>query len=75
MLVTGATGFVGQHLARYLLKKGIRPRLLVRDAQRLAEDLRMMCDVVTGDITDAATLPAAVAGVEQVFHCAANVHT
>ncbi len=75
VLVTGATGFVGQHLARYLLRTGIRPRLLVRDARRLAEDLRMMCDVVTGDITDAATIPAAVVGVEQVFHCAANVHT
>ncbi len=74
-LVTGATGFVGGHLARRLCAQGARPRLLVRDAARLAADLRDACDVHVGDLDDLPALREAVRGVDTVFHCAGNVNT
>lgn len=75
VLVTGATGFVGGRLAQMLLDDGIRPRLLVRSAQRLPRPLRDQCELVVGSLTDAAALAEAVQGVEQIYHCAANVNT
>ncbi|WP_237155123.1 NAD-dependent epimerase/dehydratase family protein [Oryzibacter oryziterrae] len=74
-LVTGATGFVGGHLARRLLDDGWSVRLLVRDARRLDEDLAFRTQVVPGDLMDRGSLNRAVAGVDVVFHCAANVAT
>ena len=75
VLVTGATGFVGARLARRLLQAGLSTRVLCRDPKRLAPDLAAQAQVVTGDLTDAGSLPAAVAGVGTVLHCAANVAT
>lgn len=75
LLVTGATGFIGGHLALRLLRAGSRPRLLVRDPQRLHSDLRARAEVVRGDLVDPATLRDAVRGVRCVLHCAGNVAT
>lgn len=75
ILVTGATGFVGGHLADRLVAAGIRPRILVRDPTRLRPDLRDACELVQGDLGDRAALAAAVTGVSRVYHCAANVAT
>ena len=73
MLVTGATGMVGRFLVNALLKKGYCVRALVRK--------KVGCDIlpsrveqVTGDITDAASVSSAVAGVRLVFHLAARLH-
>ena len=74
-LVTGATGFVGGRLAERLLQEGWTVKLLVRDANRLAQPLRQVCEVVAGDLLDAETLARAVRDVDVVFHCAANVST
>ncbi len=74
-LVTGATGFVGSHLATRLLALGRPVRLLVRDPGRLAPDLRARACTVTGDLADPASLFPAVDGVGEIFHCAANVRT
>ncbi len=75
VLVTGATGFIGQHLATRLIEQGERVRVLVRDPVRLHPGLRQSAQVIQGDLTEANTLPAAVDGVDVVYHCAANVST
>ncbi|XTI73127.1 NAD-dependent epimerase/dehydratase family protein [Acidithiobacillus sp. AC3] len=75
VLVTGATGFIGGHLAQRLLGEGLPVRLLVRDPQRLSAELQQGAQIYVGDLTQPDSLPAAVRGVGLVFHCAANVHT
>ena len=73
MLVTGATGFVGIHVARALLKRGERVRVLVRRTSNLAQ-LKELTGIETteGDLRDRASLDRAVAGCEMVFHVAAD---
>lgn len=68
-LVTGATGFLGWHVARKLLERGHSVRALVRDVKRLKE---LDVEAVTGDLRDAASLERAVAGCGLVFHVAAD---
>lgn len=71
-LVTGATGFIGSHVARQLLDRGERVRLLVRDPSKLAEvgiDADAV-EIATGDLRDPATLPAALDGIARVHHIA-----
>ena len=71
VLVTGASGFVGRWVASALAEAGYHPRLLLRSAQRLPPQLAGM-EVVLGDLTAPALLPAAVAGCWGVVHCAAD---
>lgn len=69
VLVTGATGFTGGHLARTLAASGDQVRALTRSsAPALAE---AGVETVTGDLRDAAALERAAAGVEVVYHIAA----
>ncbi|OIQ79855.1 UDP-glucose 4-epimerase [mine drainage metagenome] len=75
LLVTGATGFIGGHLALRLLRDGQPLRLLVRDPQRLHPELRAHAQVIRGDLADTASLAESVRGVRTVLHCAANVAT
>lgn len=74
-LVTGATGFIGGHLARHLLRSGWRTRVLVREPARLPADVRAIAEIAMGHLGDADSLRAAVKDVAVVFHCAANVRT
>jgi nucleoside-diphosphate-sugar epimerase len=70
-LVTGATGFVGSHLAEVLRERGHDVRLLVRSESRLAPELRSGFEIVKGDVTQpAAELRKAADGCEYVFHVA-----
>ena len=72
-LITGATGFVGSHLAEACVRRGLAVRGLARphgDASLLEA---CGAAVVRGDLTDAASLRAALEGAEVVFHCAAKV--
>ena len=69
VLVTGASGFLGWHVARLLGERGYTVRALVRAGSRVQE-LDVEC--VTGDLRDAASLERAVAGCELVFHVAAD---
>ena len=66
VLVTSATGFIGQALTKKLLETGYDVRTLVRD-QRKASALNGVADVVVGDITDPEAVDRAVRGVEIVF--------
>ena len=69
VLVTGASGFLGWHVARALLEGGYRVRALVRAASR-EPDLEVEC--VAGDLRDAASVERAAAGCGLVFHVAAD---
>ena len=48
VLVTGATGFVGWHVARQLLERGERVRALVRDPARSAKALAELAGIEDG---------------------------
>ena len=72
-LITGATGFVGSHVADAVAARGGAVRALVRpnaDTKHL-ESLR--AELVAGDLTDAAALRTAADGADYVVHCAAKV--
>jgi dihydroflavonol-4-reductase len=69
-LVTGATGFVGWHVARRLLERGEQVRALVRDPARLKELEDV--DGFQGDLRDPESLARAVAGCGVVYHIAAD---
>jgi dihydroflavonol-4-reductase len=71
-LVTGATGFVGSHVARQLVAAGDSVRVLVRATSNLAvlEDLPV--ERVAGDLRDGASLERAMQGVQRVYHLAAD---
>jgi len=70
--VTGATGFLGAHVARVLAEQGADLRLLVRPTSDLRNLEGINADRVTGDLRSAASLEKAVAGCEVVFHVAAD---
>ena len=69
-LVTGATGFVGWHVARKLLDRGVRVRVLARDPSRVRE--LEGAEAVQGDLRDPDSLAGAVAGCETLYHVAAD---
>jgi len=69
VLVTGATGFVGWHVARVLLERGCCVRALVRPSSRVRE---LDVETVTGDLRDPDSLKSAVDGCGLVFHVAAD---
>lgn len=71
ILITGSTGYIGQHLVRRLVAQGERPRCLVRDPQKAARLFPgAEIEVVRGDTTDAASLAEAVRGVDTIIHAA-----
>lgn len=69
VLVTGASGFVGWHVARLLREAGYPVRALVRSSSRIRE---LDVEPVSGDLRDPASLARAVAGCALVFHVAAD---
>jgi dihydroflavonol-4-reductase len=69
-LVTGATGLIGNAVAKRLVGEGHEVGALVRDAARAGRLLPPEVRLVPGDITDPASLREAVRGVEVVFHAA-----
>ena len=73
VLVTGANGFVGSHLCKQLLEKGVEVRGLVRPGSDRRQLTGVEVELAEGDVADASTLDAAVEGVEIVYHCAAMV--
>lgn len=71
ILVTGANGFVGDHVTRRLVAAGHEVRALVR-RPGTAPELGAGREVV-GDFTEEATAVAAADGVDAIVHCAATV--
>jgi dihydroflavonol-4-reductase len=77
VFLTGATGFLGSHVARVLADQGADLRLLVRPTSNLKnlEGLHSSSakiETAVGDLRDAASLDKATAGCEVVFHVAAD---
>jgi dihydroflavonol-4-reductase len=70
--VTGATGFVGSHVARALAEQGAGLRLLVRPRRDLRNIEGLNADLVTGDLREPASLEKAISGCDVVFHVAAD---
>ncbi|CAM5670695.1 NmrA family transcriptional regulator [Streptomyces avidinii] len=65
--VTTPTGNVGRHVVATLVRAGVRPRVLLRDPDRLAPDVRDQVDAVSVDQFDADAVVAATAGVDALF--------
>jgi nucleoside-diphosphate-sugar epimerase len=72
-LITGASGFLGSHIAGRLKGRGENVRCLVRRASRTGYLESLGVELVYGDVTDARSLAGAVANVDTVYHSAAMV--
>src|ERR1700693_3539202 len=72
VFVTGATGFLGSHVARVLSEQGADLRLLVRPTSNLKNLEGLKAETATGDLRDPASLEKAMTGCEVVFHVAAD---
>ena len=70
--ITGATGFLGSHVARVLAEQGAELRLLVRPTSDLGNIEDLNADRVVGDLRDAASIARALSGCDVVFHVAAD---
>jgi len=71
-LVTGATGFVGSHVARQLVSAGHSVRVLVRPSSNLRSLEGLPLGRAEGDLRDYASIGRAMKGVRRVFHVAAD---
>ena len=72
IFVTGATGFVGSHVARALAAAGADLRLLTRKTSRTEHLQGLSAELVTGDLLAPATLRGAISGCEALVHVAAD---
>ena len=70
--VTGATGFLGSHVARVLVEQGVELRLLVRPTSDLRNIDGLNVERVVGDLRDPASIEKALSGCDVVFHVAAD---
>jgi nucleoside-diphosphate-sugar epimerase len=69
--VTGATGFIGGHLTRRLIKDGHEVAALVRDPRKAGDLGSLGVEIFKGDITSRDTLTEPMEGSDGVFHVAA----
>lgn len=73
-LVTGATGFIGSHVARALHERGHVVRILARSPEKAARLFgEGSVEIALGDMTDAAAVSAAIASCDSLVHAAAAV--
>ncbi len=70
VLITGATGFIGSHLAERLVNEGAPVRVLVRNPDRLRPALRDRVEIIQGDLQQPDRFDLAVKDCEIIFHVA-----
>ena len=73
VLITGATGFIGSHVARKLRAKGEEVCALVRRSSATDELTDMGVSLIYGDITDRSSVLKALSGCDTLYHCAGYV--
>lgn len=71
VLITGSTGFIGNHVTRLCLEKGDRVRVMVMPGEDRSPLAGMDVEFVEGNLLDADSLARAVQGVDQLYHLAA----
>jgi len=74
LLVTGGTGFVGTHLVNALVRRGHEVAVLARRADHARNRYNRPVEPRRGDVLDAASLPAAIAGRDAVIHLVGIIH-
>src|SRR5271170_6964364 len=72
VFLTGATGFVGTHVARELAGQGAQLRLLVRPTSNLRNLEGLSAETVVGDLLQPESLRTAIRGCDAVMHVAAD---
>jgi dihydroflavonol-4-reductase len=72
VLVTGATGFIGSHVARLLVEEGFSIRVLVRPHSKVKHLASLEPEIAQGDLRDSDAVFQAVKGTKAVFHVAAD---
>src|ERR1700761_3188359 len=72
VFVTGATGFLGSHVARELAKQGAALRLLFRSSSSLSTLEGLPAETVTGDLLEPESLRVGIRGCDAVMHVAAD---
>ena len=70
VLVTGATGFIGSHVAHLLVERGDSVRLAVEEGSPDAAIVDLDAERLRCDVRDRRSLRRALRGMERVFHCA-----
>ncbi len=73
VLVTGATGFLGSHIARKLVEKGEQVKILLRKSSKTANIDDIDAERIYGDVTDLDSLKGAIKGCDKLFHTAGFV--
>ena len=73
VLVTGAAGLLGSHVAELALERGEAVRVLARPGEDVSWLAKAGAEVCRGNMTDRASLQAAVRDVDRVLHCAARM--
>jgi len=71
-LITGANGFVGSHLTRFLIQQGETVRVLVRPQSNASVLEGLPVEFAYGDLRDTRSLPSALRNVQRVYHVAAD---
>ncbi|MEH6515395.1 MAG: NAD-dependent epimerase/dehydratase family protein [Halioglobus sp.] len=71
VLITGATGFIGNHVTRLCLERGDDVRVMVMPGEDRSPLAGMEVEVVEGNLLDPESLVRAVQGIEQLYHLAA----
>ena len=71
-LVIGASGFVGAHLVRELLQQGVIVRIMVRASSDISMLEGLAFEKAIGDVSDTASMVAAMQSCDVVFHSAVN---
>lgn len=72
-LITGATGFIGKHLAKTLCSQGVSVTALVRNPKSCEDLLKIGVQLATGDVTDSLSLLNAIEGKDIVYHLAGQI--